>query len=208
MSGSISSISGSGGASSALPDSEYSILCDDNGKFLRRYTRDAAGVLTIVDTQLDGSTVYIPVGAVTVCAASNSVTVSLVCGVVGGVSKPLIRRALVDSAGVETVTFLDVDGALVTPTTWTPGLCNNHLVSTIERLVGAGTITIPTNARSITVTVNAGTPTVQIGSSAAIGLVKNLSLTWGTDGSNEDLSDQFVFTGIAGSDFYVTTSRL
>lgn len=47
-------------------DSE--VLCDDNGSFLRTYTYTADGnVLGRTDTALDGTTAYVPVGAVKVC---------------------------------------------------------------------------------------------------------------------------------------------
>lgn len=132
----------------------------------------------------------------------------LVCGVVGGVSKPLIRRETIDADGNVDESFVDTDGVDEIPTSWTPGPCVNHLTSTIERVTGAGTVTIAANARSITVSVSAGNPTVQIGSDPAVALIPNLSLTWGTDSREEDLADVFTFTGLTGDDFFVTTSRL
>lgn len=84
----------------------------------------------------------------------------------------------------------------------------NHLSSTIDRVIGVDVLTISPNARSVTVAVNAGNPTVQVGSNTAVSLVPGLSFTWGTDDRDEDLADEFVFTGIAGSDFFVTTSRI
>ena len=79
--------------------------------------------------------------------------------------------------------------------------------STIERLIGVGTITIAAGARSVDVIVKAGSPTVQIGAGAAVTLEQNFAHVWSADGKKETLSDSFVFTGVAGSDFWVSTTR-
>lgn len=69
MSGTVGSIGGSGGSSTS--DYEFSILCDSDGagnvtRFLRRYS-SVGGIITTVDTLLDGVTAYAPVGTVKVC---------------------------------------------------------------------------------------------------------------------------------------------
>lgn len=53
------------------PDHEFEVLCDDQGAFLRRYTVDG-GVVTTVDTELDGVTGYSPSGEVRTCTDGGS----------------------------------------------------------------------------------------------------------------------------------------
>lgn len=57
-------------------DSEFQILCDTatDGtitKFLRRWTIDAAGTVTYIDTDLAGATAYTPVGTVGLCTPGS-----------------------------------------------------------------------------------------------------------------------------------------
>lgn len=58
---------GGGGGASADP-SEVQVFSDENSgvqtPFLRRYSVDSGGVVTVVDTALDGTTVYAPTGVV------------------------------------------------------------------------------------------------------------------------------------------------
>ncbi|MFF5655201.1 hypothetical protein [[Kitasatospora] papulosa] len=58
-------MSGTNG-SVARPDSEYDVLCDDVGTFLRRYTAEG-GATAVTDTGLDGTTPYVPTGDVRRC---------------------------------------------------------------------------------------------------------------------------------------------
>lgn len=54
-------------------DREYELLCDAgaaNTPFLRRYNVTSAGVVTVTDTTLNGTTAYVPVGAVVRCPTS------------------------------------------------------------------------------------------------------------------------------------------
>jgi len=56
-------------------DRELEVLCDAgaaNTVFLRRYNVTPAGVVTSTDTLLDGTTAYVPVGPVVVCASGGS----------------------------------------------------------------------------------------------------------------------------------------
>ncbi|MEW2568313.1 hypothetical protein [Streptomyces sp. NPDC047070] len=55
-----------GNVSSTRPDSEYEILCDNVGSFIRRYTTEAGAPVT-TDTALDGQTPYVPSGPVVRC---------------------------------------------------------------------------------------------------------------------------------------------
>ncbi|MFI7467429.1 hypothetical protein [Nonomuraea sp. NPDC049646] len=87
---------------------------------------------------------------------------------------------------------------------------NPQIDSTIQRQTGAGNVTIAAGARSVTVIVYAGSPTVAIGGGTAVTLAAGTSLTWGVDrggDAGEQLQDAFVFTGVAGSDFLVTSTR-
>ncbi|MEU1852933.1 hypothetical protein ABZ499_27620 [Streptomyces sp. NPDC019990] len=157
----------SGSVSTAAPDREFEILCDDDGAgnvtaFLRRYTVDSTGTTVPVDTQLDGTTAYTVTGTVVRCDAEQ----------------PAAPNPLIDS--------------------------------TIQRQTGVGTVTIPAGARSITLVVYAGSPTLAIGGGTAVAVAAGTSLTWGVDRggeSGEQLQDAFVFTGVAGSDFLVSTTR-
>lgn len=47
------------------------LLCDDNGSFLRYLIRDAAGVVTVQDRELDGTTTYTVVGTVKNCQGTD-----------------------------------------------------------------------------------------------------------------------------------------
>ncbi|MEU2487036.1 hypothetical protein ABZ593_20810 [Streptomyces sp. NPDC012617] len=87
---------------------------------------------------------------------------------------------------------------------------NPVIDSTIQRQTGAGTVTIAAGARSVTVAVYAGAPTLAIGGGIAVALPAGTSLTWSVDrggDTGETLQDGFVFTGAAGHDFIVTSTR-
>lgn len=148
----------SGSVAGVRPDAEYEILCDDSGAFLRRYTTED-GALVLVDTALDGTTAYTPVGTVRRC-----------------------------------------DQAAVSPV----------IDATLQRQTGAGTVTIPAGARSVTLVVYTGSPTVEIGGAPAVTVGPGTSLTWGVERGGEvgeSLQDAFTFTGAAGADFLVSSTR-
>lgn len=87
---------------------------------------------------------------------------------------------------------------------------NPVIDSTVQRQTGAGAVTIAAGARSVTVNVYAGAPTVAIGGGTAVALPAGTSLTWSVDrggDTGETLQDAFVFTGAAGHDFVVTSTR-
>ncbi|MET9818333.1 hypothetical protein [Streptomyces sp. NPDC006355] len=154
MSGTSGSVAGAG------VEREYEILCDDAGTFLRRYTVDPAGVVTPVDTALDGTTPYTVTGTVGRCREASPVA-------------PQVE-------------------------------------STLQRQTGAGSVTIPAGARSVTLVVYAGSPTVAIGSASAVPVAAGTSLTWGVDqggAGGEQLLNAFTVTGGAGADFLLTTTR-
>ncbi|GAA2697432.1 hypothetical protein [Nonomuraea recticatena] len=202
-------------------DSEALVLCDDDGAgnvvtFLRTYTFAADGTVTTEDLDLAGAA-YTVVGTVGVCAAAagDEHEFEVLCDVNAGVATTFLRRYSVDEAGVVTVTNTTLDGVTAYAPTGTVGICsaatvNPQIDSTIQRQVGAGTVTIPAGARSVTVTVVSGAPTVAIGGGAATTLPAGGSFSWGIDRGGdpgEALQDEFVFTGVAGSDFVVHTTR-
>lgn len=81
---------------------------------------------------------------------------------------------------------------------------------TLQRQSGAGTVTIPAGARSVTLVVVAGTASVAIGGGAPVTVPTGTSLTWGVDrggDTGETLQDAYAFTGVAGSDFLVSSTR-
>lgn len=86
------------------------ILCDTVGPFLRRYTMNDAGVVSIVNTTLDGTTAYVPVGAVAKCTEVNDGYVVL-CDNNG----PFLRRVRTNQVGTITVTNLTLAGGAYVP---------------------------------------------------------------------------------------------
>lgn len=192
-------------------DREFEVLCDTVGSFLRRYSVSSTGVVTVVNTTLDGTTAYIPVGAVGTCNPTVADReFEVLCDTVGS----FLRRYSVSSAGVVTTTDTTLDGTTAYVPVGAIGVCkidaNPVINSTLVRQTGVGVQTIVVGARSITVTVLAGNPTVSIGGGPAVVLVPGLSMTWDIDygGKNgETLAQAFTFTGNASSDFYVHTIR-
>lgn len=82
-----------------------------------------------------------------------------------------------------------------------------NLDSTVQRQTGAGNIVIATKPRSVTLVVLAGTVSLNLGTSLAQSIPAGVTLTWAVDGPGESLVDTFTFTGVAGSDFIVTSTR-
>jgi hypothetical protein len=128
----------------------------------------------------------------------------------------LRRYSTEDGATVATDTELDgttpytPTGTVVRCDSAQAPVANPQIDSTIQRQTGAGSVTIPAGARSVTVVVYAGSPTIAIGGGAAVPVAAGTSLTWGVNrggDSGEQLQDEFVVTGVAGSDFLVTSSR-
>jgi hypothetical protein len=87
---------------------------------------------------------------------------------------------------------------------------NPVLDGTLQRQTGAGTVTIPAGARSVTLVVLTGTAAVAIGAGAPVTVPAGTSLTWGVDrggDTGESLQDAYAFTGVAGSDFLLSSTR-
>ncbi|MEU7323420.1 hypothetical protein ABZ682_23140 [Streptomyces griseoviridis] len=147
-----------------------------------------------------------------VAAATPDDEYEILCDDVGSF---LRRYSTEDGATVATDTGLD--GKTAYTPAGTVGRCaeppptaNPQIDSTIQRQTGAGNVTIAAGARSVTVNVYAGAPTVAIGGGTAVALPAGTSLTWAVDRGGDDgetLRGAFVFTGAAGHDFIVTSTR-
>lgn len=100
----MSGTSGSVAASSS--DTEYEILCDTNGPFLRRYTTAGGGALVATDTLLDGSTTYVPSGAVVRCGTTSANPV-----IDSTIQRQNAAGAVTIAAGARSVTLVVYAGA-------------------------------------------------------------------------------------------------
>ncbi|MDX2643487.1 hypothetical protein PV341_07840 [Streptomyces sp. PA03-1a] len=147
-----------------------------------------------------------------VAAATSDAEYEVLCDDVG----QFLRR-YTTAGGVVGTVDTTLDGTTPYVPTGTIGACEpdpappNPLIdSTIQRQTGAGTVTIAAGARSVTLLVYAGAPTVSIGGGTAVAVPQGTTLTWSVDNggdTGEQLQDAFVFTGIAGQDFLVTSTR-
>jgi len=118
--------------------------------------------------------------------------------------------------GVTAFTDTTLDGTTAYTPSGTVRQCQEEppvsppIGSTLQRQTGAGQVVIPAGARSVTLLVYAGSPTVTIGGGAAVTVAAGTSLTWSVDQGGEggeQLRDAFTFTGTAGTDFLVTSTR-
>jgi hypothetical protein len=64
----------------------------------------------------------------------NTVDVQIVCSDLG----QIFRREINDTSGTPKITFISQDGAVVSPTSWTPGPCSD---CDCEKLVQPGCVT-------------------------------------------------------------------
>lgn len=146
-----------------------------------------------------------------VAVASSDVEYEVLCDEVG----QFLRRYTSAGDGTLTATDTELDGSTAYTPTGTVTRCgaplpNPVIDATVQRQTGAGAVTIDAGARSVTVVVYAGAPTVAIGGGTAVALPAGTSLTWGVNrggDTGEMLQDAFVFTGLAGHDFLVTSTR-
>lgn len=190
------------------------ILCDDNGPFVRKYIQDVAGLVTsVVDFDFEGDP-YVTVGTVEACPSGGTSTVYQHQEVLCDDDVTFIRKYIQDVDGVVTsVVDFDLDGdpyvvtgivqvcsSDVTPVT------PQSLDSTVDRLVGVGSIAVSSGGKSVTVIVYAGNPTVTIDADPAVTLVPGMSLTWAVDDRTESLLNAFTFTGTSTSDMTVFTT--
>ncbi|MFC4060246.1 hypothetical protein ACFOWE_18230 [Planomonospora corallina] len=145
-------------------------------------------------------------------AASRDLEYEVLCDDNGA----FLRRYTVDDTGVLVPEDATLDGADYAAV-GTVRRCeapaappNPVLDGTLQRQAGAGTVTVPAGARSVTLVVLTGTAVVAIGGGAAVPVPAGTSLTWGVDrggDAGESLQDAYAFTGVAGSDFLVSSTR-
>ncbi|MFF4900429.1 hypothetical protein [Streptomyces sp. NPDC001068] len=131
-----------------------------------------------------------------------------------GSSTPFLRHYTTTGTGAPAVSDTTLDGTTAYVATGTVVRCGvtptPQIDSKAQRQTGAGNVTITAGARSVTLIVFAGAPTVAIGGDPAVPFPAGSSGTWSVDqgGKNgERLADAFVFTGIAGGDFLVLSTR-
>ncbi|MEV5047351.1 hypothetical protein AB0N20_22615 [Streptomyces griseoincarnatus] len=85
------------------------------------------------------------------------------------------------------------------------------VASAAQRQTDAGAVTVAAGARSVTLMVYAGEPTADIGGAGPVGFPAGSTATWSVDQGGdpgETLDEEFVFTGAAGDDFTVLTTRV
>ncbi|WP_328427913.1 hypothetical protein [Streptomyces sp. NBC_00443] len=127
-----------------------------------------------------------------------------------------LRRYVLDDAGALVPVDATLDGAdynavgtvVRCEAPATPA--NPVLDGTLQRQTGAGTVTVPAGARSVTLVVVTGTAAVAIGGGSPVTVPAGTSLSWGVDrggDAGESLQDAYAFTGVAGSDLLITSTR-
>ncbi|MEZ0073618.1 hypothetical protein [Planotetraspora sp. GP83] len=153
-------------------------------------------------------------GSVSAAAAADA-EYEILCDVqADGTSTPFLRHYTTSGTGAPSVSNTALDGTTPYAPTGTVVRCgtnpNPQIHSTAQRQTGAGTVTIPAGARSVTFIVFTGAPTVSIAGGAAVPFPAGSTATWSVDrggDAGEGLADAFAFTGVAGSDFVVLTTR-
>lgn len=145
-----------------------------------------------------------------VAAASSDAEYEILCDNNG----PFLRHYTTSGSGAPAVSDTLLDGTTAYVPVGTVVRCgttaNPQIDSTVQRQTGVGTVTIAAGARSVTLIVYAGSPTVALSGGTAVPIAAGSSLTWSVDQggkSGETLQDSFVFTGIAGADFVVLSTR-
>ena len=153
-------------------------------------------------------------GSVSAAAAADA-EYEILCDVAAnGTSTPFLRHYTTSATGAPAVSDTALDGTTPYTVAGSVVRCgtspNPQIDSKGQRQTGAGTVTIAAGARSVTLLVFAGAPTVAIGGDPAVAFPAGASGTWSVDQggkAGETLADAFVFTGAAGADFLVLTTR-
>jgi len=178
------------------------VLCDDNGPFLRRYqvNCDNGAILGIVDTLLNGTTPYVPVGTITVCAEALAVTVEArqLCDIGSGgpgFQISFLRVEVRDENGVLISSF-DTEPDGVTPYVAVGPVdfdcdcieCDEPEVSARrENLSGISSWVMPANTHSVTVKVRAigvaGSVTITDNAANTTAMFVGDEETWDADDS-------------------------
>ena len=124
-----------------------------------------------------------------------------------------IRKTVIDSEGVETVSFYGTDGLLLaTPTTYTIGKCSLLTQRTHENFVVTGTtpLVIPEGLLSISVTKTNNTGIVNISGDNGVDFPLELQGESFGDGLNEGVStlSAYTITGtLAGTTYKIHIIR-
>ncbi len=153
-------------------------------------------------------------GSVSAAAAADA-EYEILCDVQpDGSSTPFLRHYTTTGTGALAMSDTLLDGTTAYVPTGTVARCgttpNPQIDSKAQRQTGVGAVNITAGARSVTLLVFAGAPTVAIGGDPAVPFPAGSSGTWSVDqgGKNgEKLADAFVFTGAAGADFVVLSTR-
>ncbi|MGW2951500.1 hypothetical protein [Streptomyces eurythermus] len=153
-------------------------------------------------------------GSVSVAAAADA-EYEILCDVAAdGTSTPFLRHYITSGTGTPAASDTALDGTTPYAPTGSVVRCgvapNPQIDSKAQRQTGAGSVTVTAGARSVSLLVFSGAPTVAIGGDPAVAFPAGSSGTWSVDqgGKNgEKLADAFVFTGVAGSDFLVLSTR-
>lgn len=125
---------GGGGGTSAITDTGILVLCDDGQAeptpFLRQIVRNDLGAITVVDTELDGTTSYTPLGNVTLCAAGSEALTDdsellLLCDLALAGPVTFIRKISYATDGTPTVTDFELDGTTPYTVTGTVTRCSD-----------------------------------------------------------------------------------
>lgn len=98
-------------------DREVLLLCDDQGggtivEFLRHISVDVNGVVGISDTELDGTTPYVPSGTVESCTSQSTLNNQAIVLLDdnGATSTAFIRQIQIDSDGNVSIVDTELDG--------------------------------------------------------------------------------------------------
>lgn len=115
-------------------DIEVEVLCDNATSFLRHYIRDgSSGTIIASDTDLDGVTAYVPVGAVTRCStAVDQLNSQVLCDTVSQFLRHYLRNG---KTGIFTVSDTTLDGVTAYAPVGLVTLCLNKSDQlSVERL--------------------------------------------------------------------------
>jgi hypothetical protein len=147
-----------------------------------------------------------------VAGKADDLEYEVLCDDVGA----FLRRYVLNDTGALVPVDTDLDGNTYAVTGTlvrcaAPAAAANPVIgATLQPQTGVGAVNIAAGARSVTLIVYTGNPTVAIGGGAPVTVKAGTSLTWGVDrggDTGESLQDAFVFTGVAGSDFLVSSTR-
>lgn len=197
------SIASSGGGA-ASDDYELQLLCDTVGPFLRRYNVTAAGVVTIVNTTLDGTTAYAPVGVVSKCEPVDN-EIEVLCDTVTS----FLRRYSVSPLGVVTITNTALDATTAYAPVGAVVKCSQR-AGVFGAAQGAGAVVLapPATSYAVTVTAQSGTFDVSFDAGVTFALTgRQGTRTWGVTDRVPTNAANLRFRGVVGSVFDIIWER-